>query len=131
MVQVSLKMETMARYKKGTCVYGPVNYPLCYNYAQRRQWKFAKIRGYLSTGTMFAPMQGAYEKEAKVLVSLIMQIMARCKKGTCEYGQQTTTSAAATHNAVNANLSKFGATSSPVQFFHQCKVDIKRKLRCW
>ena len=29
-----------------------------------RQWIFTQIRGYLSPGTMFEPMQGAYEKEA-------------------------------------------------------------------
>ena len=44
---------------------------------------------------------------------------------------QTTPSAAITHSAVNENLRKFGATSSPVQCLHQCKVPMKRKLRRW
>ena len=81
-VLVSLKMLTMARCKKGTCEYGPANYPICYNYAQHRQWEFAQIRGYLYTDTMFPPMQGTYEKEAKVLVNLKMLTIVRCKKGT-------------------------------------------------
>ena len=80
-VLVSLKMQTMSRCKKSTCEYELANYPLCYNYAQRHQWKFAQIRGYLYAGSMFAPVQGAYGKEAKVLMNLKMQTMARCKKG--------------------------------------------------
>ena len=79
-------MQTMARCKKGTCEDGPANYTLCCNYAQRRQWKFEQIRCYLYIGTLFAPVRDAYEKEAKVLVNLKMQTMARCKKGTCEDG---------------------------------------------
>ena len=43
----SLKMQTLVRYKKRTDEDGPANYPLCCNYAQRRQWKFAQIRGHL------------------------------------------------------------------------------------
>ena len=31
-------------------------------------------------------MQDAYEKEAKVLVNLKMQAVARCKMGTCADG---------------------------------------------
>ena len=64
---VNLKMQTMDRCKKGTYEDGPANYPLSCKYAQRRQWKFAQIRGCLYTGTMLAPMQGAYEKEVNVL----------------------------------------------------------------
>ena len=33
------------------------------------------------------------------------------------------------YSAVNGNLRKNGATSSPVQWLHQCKVHMKRKLR--
>ena len=70
----------------GTCEYGTANYTLCCKHAQLRQWKFAQIRGFFYIGTMFAPMQGAYEKEAKVLVNLKMLSIARCKKGTYETG---------------------------------------------
>ena len=71
-VLVNLKMQTMARCKEGTCEYGQANYTLCCNYAQHHQWKFAQIWGYLYTGTILPPMQGAYEKDAKVLVNLKM-----------------------------------------------------------
>ena len=85
-VLVNLKMQTMARCKKGTFEDGPANYIFWFNYAQHRQWKFAQIRGYLYTGTILPPMQGAYEKEAEVLVNLKMQTMSRCKEGTFEDG---------------------------------------------
>ena len=85
-VLVSMKMQTMARCKKGTYEDEPANYIICCNFAQRRQWKFAQIRGKLYTGKMFAPMQGEYENEVKVLVNLKMQTMARCIKGTYEEG---------------------------------------------
>ena len=76
----------MSLCKKGTYEDGQANYPFWCNYAQRRQWKFVQIRDYLYTGTVFTPMQGAYEKEVKVLVNLKMQTMARYKKGTYEDG---------------------------------------------
>ena len=44
-------------------------------------------------------------------------------------GLQTTASAAVPRRAVSGNLRKSGATSSPVQCLHKCKVDMKRKLR--
>ena len=42
-VLVNLKMQTMARCKKGTYEYGPANYHLCCYYAKRDQWKFVQI----------------------------------------------------------------------------------------
>ena len=60
----------MARWKKGTYVDGLANYPFWCNDAQRCHWKFMQIRSYLYAGTIFAPMQGEYENETKVLVYL-------------------------------------------------------------
>ena len=68
----SLKMLTLCRCEKRIYENGPANYPLCCNYAQRREFKFAQIWGYIWPGTMFALMQRAYEKEAKELESLKM-----------------------------------------------------------
>ena len=130
-VLVNLKMQTMARCNRGTYEDGPANYPLCCNYTQRRRRKLAQIRGYLKPGTMFAPMQGAYENEAKVLVGLKTQSMALCKRGRTKTGQQTTLSAAIMHSPVNGNLRKFGVSSTSVQCFHLCKVHMTKKLRCW
>ena len=79
-------MLSLARCKKGTYEDGTANYTLCCNYAQRRQCKFVHIRGYLYIGTMFTPMQGACENEAKVLVNVKIKTMTRCKKGTYEDG---------------------------------------------
>ena len=74
-------------------------------------------------------MQGAYEREAKKKESLQMKILGRCKQRTVKDGLETTRSASIPHSAVNGNLQKFGATSSPVQRLHQCKVHRKGKLR--
>ena len=60
-VLMSLKMQTMAMYKKGTYEDGSTNYPICCNYAQRFQCIFAQNRAYSFPGSMSAPMQGAYE----------------------------------------------------------------------
>ena len=43
---------------------GPANYSIPCSAVYSREWKFAQTRGFLSSGTMAAPMQGAYEKEA-------------------------------------------------------------------
>ena len=85
-VLVNQKMRTMFRCKKRTYEDGQANYPFWCNHAQRRQWKFAHIRGYLNTGKMFPALQGAYEKEAEVVVNLKMQTMPRSKKGSFEDG---------------------------------------------
>ena len=80
---------------------------------------------------MFAPMQGAYEKETVMLVSLKMQTMLGSKRGPARTRQQTNPFAAITHSAANGNLRKFGASSRPVKYLHQCKVHMKRKLTHW
>ena len=43
-----LKTQILGRCKMRTNGDGPANYPLCCNYAQRREWKFAQTRGYIS-----------------------------------------------------------------------------------
>ena len=40
-------MKILGRCKQRTVKDGPGNYSFCINSAQRRQWKFAEIRGYL------------------------------------------------------------------------------------
>ena len=70
-------------------------------------------------------MQGAYEKEANALVSLKMQSISLGKRAPTRTGQQTTPYAAITHSTVYGNLRKFGATSSPEQCLHHCKVHMK------
>ena len=124
-------MQTMVRCKEGTYGYEPTNYTFCCNFAQRRQWKFAQIRGYFYTGAMLAPMQGAYEKEAKVIVNLKILTIARCKKGTYEDGPANYTLSCNYVQPRDGNLRKFGATSTPVQCLHECNAHMKRKLRCW
>ena len=68
----SLKMTSFGWCKRRTDEYGPANCSVCSNSAWRREWKFAQILGYLYSGTMVAPTQGAYEKEAKGMDSLKM-----------------------------------------------------------
>ena len=65
---------------------GPSNYPLCCSYAQRRESKFSQIRGNIYPGTMFAPMQGAYEIEAKEMECLKMLTLGWCEERTYENG---------------------------------------------
>ena len=55
-----LKILTMGCCEQRAYENGHTNYSVCWNCAQRREWKFAQIRGYIYTGTIFAPMQGAY-----------------------------------------------------------------------
>ena len=42
---------------------------------------------------------------------------------------ETTHSVSNPHSAVNRNLRKFGATSSPVQCLHHCKVHMKKEAK--
>ena len=42
-----LKILTLGWCEERTYENGPANYYLCWNYAQRREWKFAQIRGYI------------------------------------------------------------------------------------
>ena len=80
---------------------------------------------------MFGPMQGAYQKEAKEMENLKSKPWVGAKCAPTVTDLRTATSAAITHCAVNGNLHKFGATSSPVQCLHQCKVLMKWNLRRW
>ena len=43
----NLKTLTLGRFNMHTNGDGPANYPLFWNYAQRGEWKFAEIRGYI------------------------------------------------------------------------------------
>ena len=61
---------------------GSANYALCCNYAQRREWKLEQIRGYIYTGTMYAPIQGASEMEAKEMDCLKMLTQGGCEERT-------------------------------------------------
>ena len=90
--------------------------------------EFAQIRRYLLLGTVLAPTNGAYEKEAMREESLQMHSLGWCKKRTKLDGLQTAQSPAAPYNAVNGNFRKFGATYLPVQCLHQRKVYKKTKL---
>ena len=65
-------MYTWGWCKSRTVDDWPANYSVCRNSVKRREWKFAKIRGCLQPGTMFSPMHGANEKEAKEMESLKM-----------------------------------------------------------
>ena len=77
-------------------------------------------------------MQGAYIKDAKVPVNLKMQTNCTVQKGyLVRTGQESNPSAAFMHSTINGNLHKFRATYTQVKFYHQCKVHMKRKLRCW
>ena len=79
---------------------------------------------------MFAPIQGACDKEAKEMENLkMLTLWVSAKIAPTRADLQATPSAAITHSAVNGILRKFGVTNSPVQSLHQCKVHIKRKLR--
>ena len=60
-----LKILNLGWCEERTYENGPGNYSLCWNYAQRREWKFAQIRDYNYSGTMFTSMQGSYEMELK------------------------------------------------------------------
>ena len=42
-----LKILTLGWCEERTCENGLANYSLCWNYAQRREWEFAQIRGYI------------------------------------------------------------------------------------
>ena len=46
-------------------------------------------------------------------------------------GLQTTATSTAKRRAVDGNSRKIGATSSPIECLHQCKVHMKRKIRRW
>ena len=68
----SLKMQTLCWYETHTDRDEPENYSVSCIVVQGRQWKFAQIRSYLSSGSMIAPRQGAYEKEVMGKESLKM-----------------------------------------------------------
>ena len=82
----NLKMLTLGRCKNRNYENGPANYTLCCNYAQPREWNFAQIWGYILSGIMFAPTQGAYEKEAKEMENLKLLTLGRCENRTYENG---------------------------------------------
>ena len=65
-------MQTLFWHEMRTYLNGPANCSVVCCAVWGRQWKFAKIRSYLSPGTMFAPRKGAYEKEATWKESLKM-----------------------------------------------------------
>ena len=59
-----------------------------------------------------------------------MENLGRCKKSvSSKTGLETTRVPSNPHCAVNVNLRKFGATTSPEQSLHHCKVHIKQKLK--
>ena len=61
-------------------------------------------------GTVFAPMQCLYQKEAKGMLSPKMQFLFRCKQPTSQYGLAKMRFHAAPYRADRTNLREFGAT---------------------
>ena len=58
------KMKFPNRCRNRTYRYGPVNYVFSSNDVYGQHWKFAAVRGLQSQGTVFAPNQCLYQKEA-------------------------------------------------------------------
>ena len=78
----SPKMYRSSRLKHCTYLCGTANYPVSCMSVQGRERKFTEIRVYLCYGTVFAPKQCLYQKEATGMESPKMYSSSRWKNRT-------------------------------------------------
>ena len=79
------KMRSLFWFRKRTSQYGPVNYPVSCSAVWDRQCKLRKVGASFRRGTVFAPIQSTYEKEATGMENPKMQSLFWCKKPTSQY----------------------------------------------
>ena len=79
------KMRSLFWFRKRTSQYGPVNYPVSCSAVWDRQCKLRKVGASFRRGTVFAPIQSTYEKEATGMENPKMQSLFWCRKPTSQY----------------------------------------------
>ena len=116
-----LKLVLQCRKRKGLRSTGPVN-PCPVSWFQQRVWdrqcKLRKVGASFRRGTVFAPIQSTYEKEATGMENPKMQSLFWCRKPTSQYAPANypvSCSAAEVpclhqYWTVSANLRKVGAS---------------------
>ena len=81
------KMYCSSLWKNSTFLCGSANYPVSWAVVQSREWKYSKIRGYqYPNGTVFAPKQWLYQKEATGMESSKMYCPSQCRNSTYQCG---------------------------------------------
>ena len=79
------KMRSLFWCRKRTSQYGPVNCPVSCSAEWDRQCKLRKVGASFRRGTVFAPIQSTYEKEATGMENPKMQSLFWCRKPTSQY----------------------------------------------
>ena len=79
------KMQSLFWCRKPTSQYAPANYPVSCSAVWDRQCKLRKVGASFRRGTVFAPIQSTYEKEATGMENPKMQSLFWCRKPTSQY----------------------------------------------
>ena len=77
------KMQSLFWCRKPTSQYGPANFAAPYRTVSAN---FPKVGASFHRGTVFAPTQSTYEKEATGMENPKMQSLFWCRKPTSQYG---------------------------------------------
>ena len=79
------KMQSLFWCRKPTSQYAPANYPVSCSAVWDRRCKYAESRDFFRRGTVFAPIQSTYKKEATRMENPKMQSLFWCRKPTSQY----------------------------------------------
>ena len=99
-----------------------------YKAACTNSGKFGATFGH---GTVIAPTQYLYQKEATGMESPKMKSLFQCKKPTSQYEPSNYPASCIAVYSRRYEFAKFGATLAMVVCLHQSNIYIQRKLREW
>ena len=103
-------MHSSSRCKNRTCLCWTANYPSHVSQYRAENGNLRKSGSTFRHGTMFAPKQCLYQKEATGIESPKMHSSSRCKNCTYRCGTETTLSHVSQYRADNRNFRKSEST---------------------